>query len=299
MDRFDDMAVFQIIARTLTISATANELGLAPSAVSRRLKALEERLGVQLVQRTTRQLTLTRAGEEYLAGGREILAALEGLEGGLQAGAGTLAGSIRLTAPLSFGLLKLPDILDRFMRQHPGVELDIHLSDGRVDLVAEGLDMALRIGDPGASSLIARRLCEVKCVVCASPDFLQAHPGLSHPSAMAGLPGCVYTNDGQPAVLAWTDPDGTPGQVTLEPVVRANNGDFLCDMAVRGHGVVFGPKFILEPALEAGQLATVCTEVNWPSLDLYAVYPPTAHVTARLRAFLDHVAKSFRQRGAG
>lgn len=298
MDRFDDMAVFQIIARTLTISATANELGLAPSAVSRRLKALEERLGVQLVQRTTRQLSLTPAGEDYLTGGREILAALEGLEGGLQAGAGTLSGSIRLTAPLSFGLLKLPDVLDGFMRQHPGVELDLHLSDGRVDLVAEGLDMALRIGEPGASSLIARRLCQVKCVVCVSPTFLEVHPKLSQPKDLAGLPACVYTNDGQPAVLSWTEPDGTPAQVTLDPVVRANNGDFLRDMAVRGHGVVFGPKFIVEPALKTGQLVTVCGEAGWPSLDLYAVYPPTSHMPARLRALLDHLAKSFHRREA-
>lgn len=291
MDRFDDMAMFQIIARTRTISGTAAELDVAPSAVSRRLKSLEERLGVQLVQRTTRRLTLTPPGEAYLAGAGRLLDEIDALEGGLQAGAGTLSGVVRVTAPLSFGLCTLPDILDGFMRQHPGVELDIHLTDAKVDLVAEGVDLALRIGQLGNSSLKARRLCDIDFALCASPAFLAQHPAPAQPEDLAGMLGCIYTNESQGTILKWRAADGARGQVTLKAAFRANNGDILRDLAVRGHGLVCSPAFILRPAIASGDLVELFGDYQWADTSLYAVYPPTAHMPARLRALIDYLAE--------
>lgn len=291
MDRFEDMTVFQVLARTGTISAAATELGLAPSAVSRRLKALEDRLGSQLVQRTTRQLMLTPAGEAYLAGARTILSQLEELEGGLQAGSGVLRGPIRATAPLSFGLIVLPDILDAFMRQHPDVDLDLHLTDARVDLVAEGYDFALRIGQPGSDSLIARRLCPIDLCVCGAPAFLRQHPNLRDPAQIEGLPAGVYTNSPQGNIWGYAAADGKTASVVMRTAFRASNGDLLRELAIRGHGLIMVPRFIVAEALQAGTLTEVLSDVSWPVYHLHAVYPPTAHMPARLRALIDFLAQ--------
>ena len=287
MDRFDDMRVFQAIARTGSISATASSFDVAPSAVSRRLKALEERLGVQLVHRTTRTLTLTPAGEAYLSGASGILDAVENLEGGLQEGAGNLTGSIRLTAPFSFAITTLPDVFDSFVRTHPGVELDIYLSDSRVDLVSEGLDLALRIGTLSDSSLIAKRLCPVESVVAASPALIEQHGPIEKPSDLEGLPSVSYTNISNGHI--WTYGDGEE-HVATRPVFRANNGELLREMAIRGLGFVHEPRFILNAAIEDGQLAEVLPGAGWGSNQLSAVYPPMAHMPVRLRAFIDHLA---------
>ncbi|MEM6649009.1 MAG: LysR family transcriptional regulator [Pseudomonadota bacterium] len=294
MDRFDDMAMFQIIHRTGTISAAAAELDVAPSAVSRRLKALEQRLGVQLVQRTTRRLTLTSTGEAYLNGSSHILSALDELEGTLQAGAGTLSGSIRLTVPLSFGLCSLPNIIDGFMRAHPEVELDLDLSDAQIDLVAQGVDLALRIGQLENSTLMARRLCAIDFALCASPAFLDQHSEFQHPKDLSNLPACVYTNDTQGTILKWQGPEGEKGHITLRSVVRANNGDILRDLAVRGHGLVMAPRFILEGELKKGRLREIFPDYRWADSNLYAVYPPLTHMPARLRALIDYLAAALK-----
>ncbi|WP_370339497.1 LysR family transcriptional regulator [Parvularcula marina] len=286
MDRFDDMRVFQTIARTASITATAAEFDVAPSAVSRRLKALEERLGVQLVHRTTRTLTLTPAGETYLAGTNDILDSVEHLEGGLQIGAGTLTGRIRLSAPFSFALTALPDVLKGFVDENPGVELDLQLTDSRVDLVGEGFDLALRIGELSDSSLIAKRLCPVTMAVAGPPSLIEQHGPFEKPADFAGAPSVVYTN--VPNSHIWTFGDGET--VATRPVFRVNNGEMLREMSVRGLGFVREPRFILAPAIEAGQLIEILPDINWGVSRLHAVYPPMAHMPVRLRTFIDYLA---------
>ncbi|WOI53838.1 LysR family transcriptional regulator [Parvularcula sp. LCG005] len=294
MDRYDDMVVFQLLARTGTISAAAAELNVAPSAVSRRLKALEDRLGVQLVQRTTRKMTLTPSGEAYLAGANSIVGQLDELEGNLQAGAGTLTGTIRMTAPLSFALMALPAVLDSFMRQHPGVVIDLHLSDSRVDLVAEGFDLALRIGELGNSTLKARRLCGIEFALCASPKFLEQHGDIQTPDDLQGLPACIYTGEVQGTIWRWRSPEGGEGQVQVQTIVKANNGDILRELAIHHHGLVCSPRFILRPGLEAGTLIEPFAQYSWGDTSLHAVYPPNDYMPARLRALLDHLADALK-----
>lgn len=287
MDRFDDMRVFQAIARTGSISATAAEFEVAPSAVSRRLKGLEERLGVQLVHRTTRTLTLTPAGESYLGGTTDILDAVDKLEGGLQEVAGTLTGRIRITAPISFSITTLPKVLEGFMQEHPGVDLELCLADSRIDLVADGIDLALRIGELRDSSLIAKRLCSVPSAVCASPSLLEQCGPIETPEDLTGKPSAIYTNIPNGHIWHYDE----EGSVVTRPVFRANNGDLLREMAIRGIGFVREPHFILDPAISDGSLVDVLPGNEWGANQLYAVYPPMAHMPVRLRAFIDYLGR--------
>lgn len=290
MDRFDDMRVFQTIARTSSITATAAEFDVAPSAVSRRLKALEDRLGVQLVHRTTRTLTLTPAGEAYLAGATDILEAVDHLEGGLQIGAGTLTGRIRLSAPFSFALSALPDIIKGFVAENPGVELDLHLTDSRVDLVAEGFDLVLRIGELSNSSLIAKRLKSITMAVATSPAQLKQHGPFETLEDLNGVPSVVYTNIANGHIWPFSGEE----RATTRPVFRVNNGEMLREMAARGIGFVHAPRFILAPAIEAGSLVEVLPDRDWGSAQLSALYPPMAHMPVRLRTFIDYLADNLK-----
>jgi DNA-binding transcriptional LysR family regulator len=283
-----------VLAREGTVTAAAHALSVAPSAVSRRLKAIEERLGVELVRRDTRRSDLTSAGRTYLEGAERVLGALDALEEGLRAEAGTIAGVIRVTAPLSFGLSVLPDALSGFMAAHPAVRLDLHLTDEAVDILGEGFDLALRIGALASSSLVARRLCAVPFAACASPSFVAERGPFRSPHDLEGLPGLVYTRTPRAEVLSWTGPGGEEGSASLAPVLRADNGDLLAMLAARGHGVTCEPRFILAGHIERGELIELFPDHAWPSLDLFAVRPPGAHVPARLRALIDHLARALK-----
>ncbi|WP_031550031.1 LysR family transcriptional regulator [Parvularcula oceani] len=293
MDSFEDMQTFRLLAREGTITAAAEAMGVAPSAVSRRLKALEARLGAQLVRRDSRRLLLTAAGRTYLRGAERLLRDLDALEDGLRAEGGRIAGTVRMTAPLSFGLYALPDVLSGFLEAHPEVDVDLNLSDDAVDLVGEGYDLALRIGALSSSSLIAKRLCSVPFALCASPEFIEREGPFRTPHDLAGLPGLVYSNVARGELVSWTGP-GEPGQAALRPRVATNNGDLAAELAARGHGLVCEPRFVLAPAIEAGRLVELFADHEWPSLDLHVLYPPGGPMPARLRALIDHLAAALR-----
>ncbi|MBB4658212.1 LysR family transcriptional regulator [Parvularcula dongshanensis] len=291
MDVFEELNTFRVLAREGTITGAANALGVAPSAVSRRLKALEDRLGTQLVGRDTRRLVLTAYGQRYLRGAERVLADLDALEESVREASGTISGAIRVTAPLSFGVSALPDVLSAFMTQHPAVEIDLDLSDTAQDLVGGGFDLALRIGTLASSSLVARKLCEVPFALTASPDFAEARGPFRTPSELEGLPILAYSGAPRGEVVSWRD--GTEeGQVRLRPVLQANNGDLLTALAERGLGIAFGPRFIAKAGIDAGRLTEILPGTDWPGAALYAVRPPSDHVPARLRALIDHLAEA-------
>ena len=172
--------------------------------------------------------------------------------------------------------------------------LDLQLSDSRADLVGEGFELALRIGDPGNLSFVARRLCTLKFTVAAAPAFLERVGELQSPEDLNGLPCVVYTNVPRGAIIRWEDDKGSPGQAELVPSFRSNNGEFLREMAIRGHGIVAEPRFILDAAIAAGDLVELFPGTKWQETSLYAVYPPTDHMPARLRALIDHLARHLR-----
>lgn len=294
MGRYDDMVVFHAISRVGTISGAADELGVSPSAVSRRLKALESRLGVELIKRNTRQLTLSPAGDEYLRGVVDILKQLEGVEDHLQSAAAAISGPIKLSAPVAFGMMVLPDLISSFLAEHPGVEFDVYLSDEREDLAGKGFDVAIRIGRPGQSSLIARKLHDFKLLVCWAPSLAQKYADIDLASDWARLPFCAYTNKDRPDLLRYRDESGTIQPLPVNSTFRSNSGDLLVEMGMRGLGVVMLLDFIAATPLANGDLLEVVPGRDWGKAPLYAVYPPTSFMPSRQRAFLDHLATNIK-----
>ncbi|MEO1473606.1 MAG: LysR family transcriptional regulator [Pseudomonadota bacterium] len=275
-----------------SFTLAAEQLRIAKSAVSRRVADLERRLGAQLLQRTTRRLTLTDAGRAFYEGAVRVLSDLADIEAEIGDRRAALSGTIRVAAPLSFGLDWLGPALIDFMDAHGGVTFDIDFSDRMMDLVAEGFDLAIRIGDLPDSSLVARRLAPIETVAAASPAYLDTHGVPEAPADLAGHRELAYS--GRPN-KGWhyTGPDGTPGDIEMPVGLRSTSGDFLREAAMAGHGVIIEPGFILCDAIRDGHLVQVLEDYKWPSLSLYAVYPPTRHLPARTRALIDFLAERF------
>ncbi len=287
MDRFEDLRAFVQTVESGNLTRAAETLQVATSAVSRRIKDLEGRLGTQLLQRTTRQMRLTAAGETFHARAIAILQALEEAETEAGCQSRTLTGPLRIAAPLSFGQSHLGPVLADFAAAHPGLELDVDFSDRLVDLVAEGHDLAVRIGNLRDSSLIARKLLDVRTVVAAAPAFWDRHGMPTRPEDLGELPALCYTGSERVDSWRYTAPDGSSGAVPMKVSMRSTYGDFLRDAAIAGLGVVMQPSFILHEAVSAGLLVPALTDFGWPSVTIHVVYPQTRHLSARARAFID------------
>jgi len=275
-----------------SVTRAAEALGVAPSAVSRRIKELEARLGTQLLQRTTRRMNVTEAGRTFHLRCQRILMDLDEAEAEASDLQASLRGTLRVAAPLTFGAAHLTPILIDFMREHPDVEVDIDFSDRITDLVAEGFELAVRIGALRDSSLIARKIADVSDLVCASPRLIERFGLPRHPDELKDWPALGYTG-GSERTNAWqyTAPDGTTGAVPLNIRMRANNGGVLRDAAIADLGVVREPSFIVHKAIEGGALVPILTDYRWSELAIYAVYPQTRHLSARARAFIDYLRK--------
>lgn len=290
MDRFEDLRAFVQVVESGNLTRAARTLKVATSAVSRRIKDLEQRLGTQLLQRTTRQMRLTSAGEQFHARARDILAALEEAETEAGCAARTLSGPLRIAAPLTFGHLHLTPILIDFARAHPDLHLDVDLSDRFVDLVAEGHDMAIRIGRLQDSSLIARKLADVRVIAAASPGFWDRRGRPGSPEDLNQLPALRYTGgSARSETIACKRADGSRCEVALDWVLSSTSGEFLRDAAIAGLGLVLQPTFILRDAVVRGDLVPVLTDCAWPHVTIHAVYPQTRHLSARARAFIEFV----------
>lgn len=293
MDRFDDLSTFALVAELRSIRKAAKVLGRAPSAVSRRVKDLEERLQVQLLTRTTRNISLTAAGERFYNDSRRILDDLEESETRVSADALTVSGELRLTMPLSFGLAHLAPAVSDFMLQHPELKVDADFSDNAINLIENRIDLAIRIGTLKDSSLKARRLAPIHMVVAAAPSFWEMHGLPRSPAKLEGLPALCYSNIASPHIWVWSNAKGTRGKITLENRYRASNGDALVEAAIRGLGVVRLPTFIVNQAIEEGSLQPALLNINWGRSELFAIYPNTTHLPHRCRVFIDFLVDRF------
>lgn len=293
MDRFEELQTLVAVVDAGSFSAAAERLGLARSAVSRRIAELEARLGAQLLHRTTRRLSLTGAGQQYYERGVRLLADLDEAEQVVISGQAALRGRLRLAAPLSFGLLHLAPVVDRLLAAHPELVLDLDLNDRQVNLVEEGFDLALRIGQLADSNLVARRLAPVRFLLCASPDYLRRHGEPSTPQALAGHPGLVYGNIPESQQWSFVDGAGHSVSVRLPTRLRANNGDLLLQAALDGVGVAALPTFLCHRAVAEGRLRALLTDYRLPASALYAVYPSRRHTPARLRLLLGVLSEVF------
>lgn len=291
LDRFTGMQVLSRIAALGSFSAAARSLGLSQTMVARHVDAIEDRIGVRLFHRTTRRMTLTEAGQRYLAAAERILAEVEEAEAAATAEASEPRGTLRLNLPLAFGLRQAVPAVADFAALHPGLTVDIGLSDRVIDLVEEGWDLAIRIGQLRDSALIARRLAPIRTVLCAAPAYLSER---GTPRTLADLADheCLgYTLPTPAAAGRWRF--GREGQfeVPVRGSFRANNGDALRAAALAGLGLVYQPTFLFSEDLRSGALVPVTLDQPCHQYaSAYAVHLPARHVPVRVRRIIDFLA---------
>jgi DNA-binding transcriptional LysR family regulator len=294
MARFEDIQAFMRVVEAGSISAAAERLGIAKSAVSRRLSDLEKHLGVQLLRRTTRRLNLTDTGRSFYDRCQRILADLEEAEAAVSQAHGLLQGRLRVAAPLSFGVRHLGPAIAEFMQRHPQVRFDLDFNDRQVDLLAEDIDVAIRITRQlEDSSQIARRLWTSRVLLCASREYLRGHGTPITPADLVTHQGLLYSNAPDPALWTLQGADGREYSVRVQEQLRSNNGDFLRQAAVAGAGLLLSPSFIVHESLRRGELVIVLPDYRHEELHAYALYPQTRHLSQRVRAFVDFLVERY------
>jgi DNA-binding transcriptional LysR family regulator len=292
MAQVEEMQNFVRVVEAGSISRAAEQLGVAKSGVSRRLAELESRLGVRLLNRTTRRSSLTEAGQAFYQGAVKLLADVSELNAAAADNNALLEGTLRLAVPLSFGLSHLSPAIDEFLAAHPDLTINIDFSDRHIDLVERGVDLAIRIADLSDSSLQARRICPIRILLCASPVYLEQ---VGMPTAPDDLRAhrILQYDIGGGSVLRLQDGQGREFVVQTRPRIVANNGDFLRDMAMAGHGIILTPSFIAWQAIAAGHLVSVMPKYCPQQLSAYAVYPQTRYLSRRARMFIDFLVERF------
>ncbi len=293
MDRFENMETFVRIVEAGGISAAAERLGVAKSAVSRRLKELEAHLGVELFHRTTRRMKLTETGRSFYHQSVRILQDLLEAELATSQQHGVLKGGLRAALPLSFGLMHLGPAVNEFLKMHPQIEFDLDFNDRQVDLIEEGFDLAVRIARLADSSLIARRIAPVQMVLCASPQYLERRGTPVAPEELQTHDCLAYSLERSVEYWDFYAADDRHHRVKIHPRLKAGSGTYLRDAAVDGFGIVLLPSFLAYQQIEAGSLAVLLRDYRCPRLHAYALYPQTRHLSQRVRAFVDFLVQRF------
>jgi DNA-binding transcriptional LysR family regulator len=292
MSQIEEMQNFVRVVEAGSISKAAGQLGVAKSGVSRRLVELESRLGVRLLNRTTRRSSLTDAGHAFYKGALKLLGDVSELNAATADSDALPGGTLRLAVPLSFGLCHLSPAIDEFLGAYPEMAINIDFSDRQIDLVERGVDLAIRIADMGDSSLRARRICPIRILLCASPAYLEQHGVPQAPDDLRAHDILQYDVGGG-SVLRLEDRQGKEFLIQTRPGIVANNGDFLRDMAMAGHGIVLTPSFIAWQAIAAGDLVSIMPNYCPPQRSAYAVYPQTRYLSRRARVFIDFLVERF------
>ena len=294
MGQLEDMALFVRIVDAGSITKAADQLDIAKSAVSRRLKDLETRLGIQLISRTTRQSHLTEAGVHYYQRANSILGEVDALNETTSGIKTQIEGTLKMTAPLSFGLLHLNEVINDYANQYPDLNFELKFSDRHIDLVEEGYELAIRIGELQDSSYQAKPLTTIRNVICASPEYLSK---MGVPANLTDLADHNFLHYGLSAQnhIELIDSQGQTQTFSIpkNSKMKANNGDFLLDMAIRGHGITFAPTFIAYQALACGELIAILKDYKLPLFNAYAVYPQNRFLSQRCRLLIDFIAERF------
>jgi DNA-binding transcriptional LysR family regulator len=291
-DSLAEMAVFSRVVAAGSLSAAARELGLSPAVISRRLAALEARLGVRLINRTTRSLHLTDEGANYYDTCARLLSEIEEADAAVSAGRVEPQGPLKVALPASFGHRHIAPLIPQFASRYPKVQLALSLSDRSVNLVDEGFDLAIRIADLADSSLAARKLAPNRRVVCASPEYLRRHGLPRTPQDLLGH-NCLNTND---FAMNWEykDPRGEPGSVRVSGRYACDNWEVLREWALAGLGVALKSTWDVRLHLEDGSLVSLCPGYTFDTdVAIYAVYPHRRFLPAKTRAFIEFLADSF------
>jgi DNA-binding transcriptional LysR family regulator len=287
MDQLAGMAVFARVVEENGFTAAARSLSVSKAAVSKQVARLEDRLGVRLLNRSTRRMGLTEAGQDYYERARRILAEIEDAEQAASSRVVHPRGLLRVNAPVSFGQTYLTPILPGFMKRWPELRIELTLIDRFVDLIDEGFDLALRVAALDNSPLVARRLCEARHVVCAAPSYLEARGKPQRPADLARHDCLLYSYLSTGDAWRFIGPDGREFGVSVDGPLRANNGDALRHAAVAGLGIVYSPDFLMADMLQQGALVPILQDWRTPELAIQAVYPPGRPLGAKVRVFID------------
>ena len=288
--KLDGVAAFVAAAEAGSISAAARRLGVAKSVVSERIAEIERTLGARLLQRTTRKMSLTEDGQAFLTRARRITGEVAAAATEIAERRGTLAGTLRVSGPVSFGILHLGPALYPFLQRHPGIELTLDLEDRFVDVEADGYDAVIRHGPIRDSWLVAIRIAPSRRILVASPDYLAAH---GTPRSLAELErhrSILYTN----RVTDWRFA-GPKGTVSVSPIValRVNNGLVMRDAALAGMGLTLLPSFMVHGEVKSGALRVVTVGLEPDGAEIFLAYPRAQGLSAKLRALVDHLRAAF------
>lgn len=298
MDRLQAMQTLVRVVELGSFSAAARELGSTQSAVSKQVAALEKQLGAQLLTRSTRALKLTEAGERYVEQARRLVAEVAEAESELRAGEHRLQGWLRVAASGTFGRMKLVPLVRSFQAAHPGVKVDLQLHDGFIDLIEQGIDIAVRIGEQPDSSLVARRIGTIRRSVVArrgyfdalgiappqEPGDLQRHNCIVYSELRAGP---IWTFEAGPGANA---PPGTAASVRIDGSLRTNSGEAVREAVLAGMGLAYSPGWLVEAELARGEVEVVMPHWQGQALPMQLVSPPQRRSSGKVRAFGDHLA---------
>lgn len=290
MNRLDAMHLFVRIAESGSFTAVADQMDVARSVVTRQIAALEAHLGVKLMIRNTRRLSLTSAGSAYLEKCRVILDLVEAAEASVMEERLTPRGTIRIGLPLSFGLKKLSPLLLEFTEQYPDIHLEMDFDDRQMNLIEEGMDISIRIATRLEPGDIVRKLGTCKLVTFASPSYLKKYGIPQQPSDLSqhACLGYTLTAGGSSWNFAVS---GRSETIYINSRIKANNGDALTDAAINGLGITVQPDFIVEPYLQSGQVQSILEASTPAELGIYAILPSNRYVPHRVRVLLDFLAK--------
>ena len=290
MESLSDIAVFVHVVRSGSFTAAAEKLDLSKSVVSKYVTRLEDRLGARLLNRTTRRLSLTEVGQAFFERSQRALCEIEEAEAEVSRLQSEPRGELRLSSPMSFGILHVAPLLPAFQVRYPELTVDMVLDDRKTDLVDEGFDLAIRIGELPDSSLVARRLGPCRQVVCGSPEYFARNGVPQSPEDLADHPALTYRYQDAPAEWRLVDDEGNFHQVAINGRLQMNNSLALREALLKGAGVTLTPTFVVGADIKAGRLMAVLADYKALEVSIYAVYPQRKHLSPKVCAFVDFLS---------
>ncbi|WP_037410317.1 LysR family transcriptional regulator [Shewanella fidelis] len=289
---FDGIVIFAQVVKSGGFSAAAESLGHSTSYVSKEINKLEARLGVRLLNRTTRSIGLTPEGEAYYQQCLQLISDAELAVGLITQDNVSPKGVLKLSCPVGFAQSHLQPIIDEYLKRYPNVSLELELSDKRTDVIADGYDLAIRASAHlEESSLICRKIYTSKAYTVASEEYISRHGKPHHPRELATHSGICYSNLKQPSRWEYVDQHGKPFFVDVRQKVLCNNGEMQLAMVLAGHGIARLPGFYMEQAIQDNRLVVLFENCPSHEIDVYVVYPSRKHLSPKVRAFIDLAAE--------
>jgi DNA-binding transcriptional LysR family regulator len=295
MDKFQEITTFTAVVDAGSFVKAADRLGMSKAAVSRHLVDLETRLGIRLLHRTTRKLSLTEEGELFYGRCKEILETLESAENEITSHTEDVSGQIRINAPFSFGIRKLAPLWGIFHQKYPKVTLDVVLSDRLVDVVDEGYDIAIRIAALTNSTMVSKKLTTTRIILCASPTYLKEHGTPKKPADLMNHQVINYSYWAGKEEWSFDGPNGKES-VHIKPFMQTNNGDTCLSVALANQGIVLQPSFIVGDAIRVGDLIEIMPKYKSIELGIYAIFPTRKHIAPKVRILIDFLVNYFSEK---